>query len=63
MILTETFARRVNSDSTADSICLICYRTIRPKPGVDLETAEQLHFCDPLDLLVVESIENVRGTF
>jgi hypothetical protein len=43
-----TFVRRANRDSTTDSICLSCYRTIaRAMWESELDRAEDSHECDP----------------
>jgi len=42
----KDFAHRLNSDGTADSICLYCFATIATTPREsELERAERSHFC------------------
>jgi hypothetical protein len=42
------FARRHNKDSTIDSICTRCYRTIASGNSEEcLAAAEESHSCDP----------------
>jgi hypothetical protein len=43
------FVRRVNEDSTIDSICTKCFQTVASGEDVfDLSRAEQAHTCEPL---------------
>ena len=37
------FHRRENDDGSIDSICLRCFLTAKPRPGLDLESAERDH--------------------
>jgi hypothetical protein len=37
------FHRRENDDGSIDSICLRCFLTVKPRPGLDLESAERDH--------------------
>ena len=37
------FHRRKNNDGSIDSICLRCFLTVKPRPGLDLESAERDH--------------------
>jgi hypothetical protein len=40
------FARRLNKDGTADSICLFCFATVASSPDeTELEDAERIHLC------------------
>jgi hypothetical protein len=51
MVTAEGFVRRVNSDSTIDSICLSCYKTVvTVEQEIDLVGAETRHACHPLEL-------------
>jgi hypothetical protein len=48
LFTNSEFARRQNRDGTMDSICRKCYATVRTSCWeADLETAEQMHICDP----------------
>jgi hypothetical protein len=51
MTLIAGFVRRENADSTTDSICIKCFRTIAKGPSgkVDLISAERNHECEPTD--------------
>ena len=63
-MLTATFARRVNRDSTTDLICLFCYQTvIRAMWESELDEAENRHECDPIDLRYAHYADSQRGTF
>jgi hypothetical protein len=45
------FARRLNSNSTTDSICLKCFRTIATAKSIEeLEERERAHACEPLEI-------------
>jgi hypothetical protein len=46
MIPQVPFIRRANSDSTEDSICMICFLTVGQGSETDLIEAEQNHDCD-----------------
>jgi hypothetical protein len=37
------FHRRENDDGSIDSICLRCFLTVKPRPALDLESAERDH--------------------
>lgn len=42
----RVFARRLNEDGTADSICLFCFATVASRPQEqELEEPEGDHFC------------------
>jgi hypothetical protein len=44
--LLRVFARRLNKDGTADSICLFCFATVASRPQEqELEEPEGDHFC------------------
>jgi hypothetical protein len=48
------FMRRQNPDSTADVICLCCFRTVAfSQAQYDLASAENDHICNPFDDLVL----------
>jgi hypothetical protein len=58
------FVRRVNRDSTTDSICLSCFRTIAAAQWEsELDLAEERHVCDLADLSNVRELDSQRGTF
>jgi hypothetical protein len=58
------FVRRANKDSTTDSICLVCFRTIaNAQWESDLDLAEERHVCDPADLSNVRLIDSQRRIF
>jgi hypothetical protein len=46
MIPQVPFIRRANSDSTEDSICMICFRTVGHGSETDLIEAERNHDCN-----------------
>lgn len=49
MITTAGFVRRVNQDSTTDSICLSCFKPVsRASNEFELVDEEKLHACEPL---------------
>ncbi len=51
MVTTAGFARRVNQDSTTDSICLSCFKPVsRAANEFELANEEKLHKCEPLEL-------------
>lgn len=46
------FTHRFNRDSTVDSICHVCFRTVcTATREADLEAVEQRHVCGPNDKL------------
>ena len=48
MIGILRFARRENGDSTIDSICARCFRTVATERSeANLTVAEEKHYCDP----------------
>ena len=62
-MLTSNFVRRVNRDSTTDSICLSCFRTVATAEWeLELDLAEERHVCDLEDLSNVQEIDTQRGT-
>ena len=61
---TPRFVRRSNKDSTTDSICLACFRTIATTAReADLVSAEEKHICDPEDRSNVRLIDSQRRIF
>jgi hypothetical protein len=46
MISDVVFTRRVNYDSTVDSICLTCYLTVARGTEATVGQAEQEHDCE-----------------
>jgi hypothetical protein len=54
--MNSGFARRVNHDSTIDSICLSCFKPVaRASDEIDLVVGEKIHVCEPVKM------DNVRG--
>lgn len=51
------FHRRENDDGSIDSICLRCFLTVKPRAGLDLESAERDHddYCTWMDTMDVVS--------
>lgn len=63
MITAVSFVRRVNPDSTIDSICLSCFRTVATaQQESDLVEKENGHTCRPLEIENVRSLDSQRGT-
>jgi hypothetical protein len=57
------FVRRENSDSTIDSICLKCFRTVATNNNdLDRLIAEEGHICDLGELLYKCYLDSLRGT-
>ena len=51
MATATGFVRRVNRDSTTDSICLSCFKPVaRAANDFELVDEENLHICEPLEL-------------
>ena len=49
-MVSTGFVRRVNRDSTTDSICLSCFKPVaRAADDFDLAGEENLHTCQPLE--------------
>lgn len=50
MVSTTGFVRRVNRDSTTDSICLSCFKPVaRAAKDFELVDEENYHTCAPLE--------------
>ena len=49
-------------DRAGESICLICYKTIRADLQLGLEDAQRMHHCHPLDVLVARRPETMNHT-
>jgi hypothetical protein len=63
-VTTDRFVRRGNRDSTSDSICTRCLRTVETgKDDQRLTSAEEKHICDAFDEFYMHSIDSQRGTF
>jgi hypothetical protein len=64
MTTTDSFVRRVNPDTTIDSICLSCFRTVATgKSEFDLLSAEKKHSCDSFMEQQWWHIESQMGAF
>jgi hypothetical protein len=64
MVRTVTFVRRVNADSTIDSICLSCYQTIASAQcEEDLILAEDTLECQRVYIAAARYTDSQRGTF
>ena len=50
---TETafYPYRTKLDGSRDSICLVCFRTVRGETAEDLAENECNHLCDAMDIL------------
>ena len=60
----KSFTRRLNSDSTTDSICNKCSMVIaRNATASVLKASEEGHLCDPRDLTDRLHTDSQRGTF
>jgi hypothetical protein len=58
------FMRWQNPDSTADIICLCCFKTIaRAGSCAELLEAEEYHNCDPLEGFVVPQPDPLHGIY
>lgn len=52
-MITSSFMRLQNPDSTTDVICLNCFQSVtRSHQGVDLPVVEAEHICNPCDVLL-----------
>jgi hypothetical protein len=62
-VVSTGFVRRVNRDSTTDSICLSCFKPVaRAAAEFDLADEENLHTCEPLEQENMgQSTPNVGG--
>jgi len=53
-----SFARRLNTDRSVDSICTRCYQTIANSRKVaDLSCEELLHVCDPYSAILLNETD------
>jgi hypothetical protein len=61
-LVNSGFIRRQNPDSTADVICLCCFRTIAySQAQADLAAAEKNHGCSPFDEFVLFRSDRLSG--
>ena len=63
MVTTTSFVRRVNRDSTIDSICTSCYRTVATsEEESNLVDEENIHVCEPVRIDNARWIDSLCGT-
>jgi hypothetical protein len=63
-MVTATFVRRMNHDSTTTSLCTCCSKAIAKSMWEsELDKAEKSHECDKVDLQETYYADSQRGTF
>ena len=62
MATSTSFAHRQNRDSSIDSICRKCYRTIASANiESELIAHEQRHLCDPNSVFILAAVDSQRS--
>jgi hypothetical protein len=60
----DAFVRRINRDSTIDSICLSCYQTVATaKDEAELTIADEQHVCKSDEAIIIRSDDSLPGAF